>query len=158
MMRRPPKSTLFPSPPLFRSAQPPAPATFAVGNRLVAERTLTQAAHVLEYGVAVHRTLGELLYRGAGLPALGRQLAKLSRSPAFLLDAQGEVLAYEYLGTGVVPDPSEVVRLLRERIGSDEAAGARVVELVLEDGSVTCVVAPILLGMVRYGWIVIVEL
>lgn len=138
--------------------QLPATATFAVCNRLVAERTLTQAAHVLEYGVAVHRTLGELLYRGAGLPALGRQLAKLSRSPAFLLDSQGEVLAYEYLGTGIVPDPSEVVRLLRERIGSDGAAGARAVELALEDGSVTCVVAPILLGMVRYGWIVIVEL
>lgn len=139
--------------------QLPATATFVVCNRLIAAKTLTRAAHVLEYGVTVHRTLGELLYRGAGLPALGRQLAKLSRCPAFILDAQGEVLAYEYLGTGLVPDPSEVVRLLRDRIvDGDQPAGTRVVELALEDEAVTCVVAPILLGMTGYGWIVLVEL
>lgn len=160
----------------------PPSTGFGMVNRVVAEKTLAYAAHVLEYGVTVHRTLGELLYRGAGLPALGRQISRLSRCPAFVLGPHGEVLGYEYIGTAAVPDPSEVLRLLSETSldvpapdapGHDrvhpaghpagpedppEGAPVEVVRLDMEDGPVSCVVAPIVLGRIRYGWIVIVEL
>jgi sugar diacid utilization regulator len=152
--------------------QLPATASFAQTNRLIAERTLAQAAHVLEYGVTVHRVLADLLHRGAGLPALGRQLARLSGCPAFILDPQGSVLAYEYLGVAAVPDPSEVVRLLREidltslppgpATGAPDASGsaprACVVTLRLEDQTVTCVVGPIVLARRHFGTLVVVEL
>jgi sugar diacid utilization regulator len=145
--------------------QLPATASFALANRIVAERCLARAAHILEYGVAVHRALADLLHRGAGLPALGRQLATLSRSPAFILDPQGKVLVYEFLGAAAVPDPSEVVRLLREVDlvgvpGPDPSAPPRasVVELALEDQRVTCVVAPIVLDRKHFGTLVVVEL
>lgn len=151
----------------------PASTGFGLVNRVVAEKSLAYAAHVLEYGVTVHRALGELLYRGAGLPALGRQISRLSRCPAFVLGPHGEVLAYEYIGTSAVPDPSEVLRLLGEAgltgpgaecpdpvCGPEPAEPERVSVLRcdLEDGPVSCVVAPIVLGRIRYGWIVIVEL
>lgn len=147
------------------AVQLPATAGFALTNRVVAEGALAQAAHVLEYGVTVHRTLAELLHRGAGLSALGRQLSVLSRSPAFILDPLGKVLAYEYLGTTAVPDPSEVVRLLSsvDVIGAPERGGeapprVQLVVLALEDQRVTCVVGPIVLGRKHLGSLVIVEL
>lgn len=149
----------------------PPSTGFGMVNRVVAEKNLAHASHVLEYAVTVHRTLGELLYRGAGLPALGRQISRLSRCPAFVLGAHGEVLVYEYIGTTSVPDPSEVLRLLGETtlaepVPTDAAPGQDVVEpdrvglvhLDMEDGPVSCVVAPIVLGRIRHGWIVIVEL
>ncbi|HEX5496951.1 MAG TPA: helix-turn-helix domain-containing protein [Mycobacteriales bacterium] len=153
----------------------PPSAGFGLVNRVVAEKSLAQAAHALEYGVTVHRTLGELLYRGAGLPALGRQISRLSRCPAFVLGPHGEVLVYEYIGTAAVPDPSEVLRLLGETGLATAPAGTAehdpdptgdptgttrvdVVCLALEDGPVRCVVAPIVLGRIRHGWIVVVEL
>ena len=149
----------------------PPSTGFGMVNRVVAEKSLAHASHVLEYAVTVHRTLGELLYRGAGLPALGRQISRLSRRPAFVLGPHGEVLVYEYIGTAPVPDPSEVLRLLGQTTletpvppnnvpGEDPPEPDRVglVHLDLEDGPVSCVVAPIVLGRIRHGWIVIVEL
>lgn len=145
--------------------QLPAAVGFPLTNRTVAERALAQAANILQYGVAVHRALADLLHRGAGLPALGRQLAALSRSPAFILDPQGKVLVYEYVGVAAVPDPYEVVRLLHEVevVGRPERESGtfprvELVDLALEDQPVTCVVGPIVLGRKHLGSLVVVEL
>lgn len=146
--------------------QLPATAGYLSVSRAVAKHSLAQDARMLEYGVAVHRTLGELLYQGAGLPALARQLSKLSRCPAYILDFQGKVLASEQVGGTAGPEPAEVVELLRRResltaaVDADDAAsaGPRMVELEAERGTIACILTPIVLGRVRYGWIVLVEL
>lgn len=134
-------------------------------NRTVAQKSLAQQAHVLEYGVGVNRALTEVLYRGAGLSAMCRQLSKLSRSAVFLLDAQLEVLGYESLSPMAVADPSEVLRLLRlaisdGKLSPDPAGPDRVTTLTtltLEQTPVVCVVCPIALGGTTYGWGIIVE-
>lgn len=163
--RRLPSELLAAAGPELPVVQLPAAASFAVANRIVAERALATAAHVLEYSVTVHRALADLLHRGAGVPALGRQLAALSQSPAFILDPQGKVLVYEYLGANSVPDPYEVIRLLREagvlaRADQEPTATPQVelVEIAMEDERVACLVAPIVLGRKHLGTLVLVEL
>lgn len=141
-------------------------ASYHAVSRLVAEKTLTQRAHVLAYGVSVHRALGEVLYRGTGLTTMAREISRLAHCPTFLLDAQYGVLVYESLTPSSVPDPSELVRLLAARLeaeapplGSDpDGQRAHLVHLRLEERSVTVVTAPIVLGANNYGWVVIVEL
>lgn len=146
--------------------QLPATAAYLTVSRVVAKQTLAQDARMLEYGVTVHRTLGELLYQGAGLPALARQLSKLSRCPAYILDFQGKMLASEQVGGIAGPEPADVVELLRQRecltAAGDEddpaSAAPRMVELETARETIACVLTPIVLGRVRYGWIVLVEL
>ncbi len=135
-------------------------------NHLVAEKALAQRAHVLEYGMNVHKVLSEVLYRGMGLRAITSQLSKLSGSPTALLDVQLNVLTYESLLAPPTVDPTELLRLLREMIESGSLA--REVEqdpqltatltLELPQGPAVCVVCPIMLGGTTYGWIVIMEL
>ena len=140
--------------------------TYHEVSRLVAEKVLANSAHVLAYGVSVHRALGEVLYRGTGLTTMAREISRLARSPTFLLDAQYGVLVYESLGPAAVPDPSELVRLLAAQLrDAGNATGAArdgqravLVHVGLEDRSVTVVTAPIVLGESNYGWVVIVEL
>lgn len=135
-------------------------------NRLVAEKNLAQDAHVLAYGVNVHRALSEVLYRGSGLTTMAREISRLARCPTFLLDASCSVLAYESLGPAAVPDPSELVRLLAAELEAvrPESGGDRhghqalLARVELEDRAVTVVTAPIVLGESIYGWVVIVEL
>lgn len=146
--------------------QLPATASYLSVSRAVAKQSLAQEARMLEYGVTVHRTLGELLYQGAGLPALARQLSKLSRCPAYILDFQGKVLASEQVGARAVPEPADVVDLLRQEQalttavgeGDDTSAGPQLVEVEAEGRAIACVLTPIVLGRIRYGWIVLVEL
>ncbi|MDA8291405.1 MAG: helix-turn-helix domain-containing protein [Actinomycetota bacterium] len=143
-----------------------APVTYLELSRLVAEKNLAQDAHVLAYGVNVHRALSEVLYRGSGLATMAREISRLARCPTFLLDANGAVLAYESLGPGAVPDPSELVRLLAVELDAGggepgreaDRRHARLAHVALEDQPVTVVTAPIVLGEHTYGWIVIVEL
>src|SRR3954466_12488907 len=68
---------------------------FAALNRLVADLTLARETHVLRYGLTVHRALAELLYRGAGLSALGSQMARMSQRPVAVFDSQGARAALE---------------------------------------------------------------
>lgn len=143
----------------------PPGLSYRVLGRLIAEKSIAQEAHVLAYGVKVHRALGEVLYRGSGLTTMAREIARLARCPAFLLDAHFGVLVYESLTPFAVPDPSELVRLLAAVLGelsssdgASEGQRALVLHLVLENGPVTVVVAPIVLGASTYGWVAIVEL
>lgn len=135
-------------------------------NRLVAEKSLAQRAHILEYGMNVHRELSEVLYRGSGLPAMTRQVSKLSGCPTFLLDVQLNVLAYESLFAPPAADPTEILRHLRARIEAGEPAHkteehgdiTTTLTVALEHGPVTCVLCPIMLGGTTYGWVAVVEL
>jgi sugar diacid utilization regulator len=146
-------------------AAPPG-ATFRRISRLVGEKSLTRDAHVLAYGLSVQRELADVLYRGAGLSAMARRVARLSGRPIFVLGIQLDVLAYESLAAGPVPDPDELVRTLQEEIRAgrvdpapdDRNRAASLVALKLEHGVVSCVVAPMVLGGATYGWVAIVEL
>ncbi len=137
---------------------------FSAINHLVAEKRLAQDAHAMAYGVSVHRELADVLYRGSGLSAMARRISRLSSSPAFLLDTELVVLAYESLGAAAVPDPDEVIRTLRNHLQATDHAsgsghtGAICMEVRLEHQLVSVVVDAIVLGGTTYGWVVIVEL
>ncbi|WP_230423521.1 PucR family transcriptional regulator [Streptomyces radicis] len=76
--------------PLVRLA--PEADYHAIG-RLVAVKAIADSAHVLEYSVRVHRTLGEVFASGSGLPALARSMATLSGGAVLITDQHGELLA-----------------------------------------------------------------
>ncbi|MFF0794208.1 PucR family transcriptional regulator [Streptomyces spiralis] len=62
-------------------------------SRLVAVKAIADTAHVLEYSVRVHRTLGEVFAAGSGLPALAWSMATLSGGSVLIMDQNGELLA-----------------------------------------------------------------
>ncbi|MBM0257101.1 CdaR family transcriptional regulator [Micromonospora sp. 4G55] len=147
-------------------------------SQLVAELVLARDTHVLRYGLTVHRSLVELLYRGAGLAALGHQMARLSGCAAAILDPQYRVLAFERSRDRVF-EAAAVADALREDAcgraadgaSSDRSAaagpaalapdqphaGPQVRTLLIDGISATCVLNPILLGGRHDGWVVIVE-
>lgn len=130
-------------------------------SRLIAELTLAREAHVLRYGLSVHRGLADLLYRGAGLAALCREMALLSRCAVAILDQEHRVLAFEQ-SQGRSLDPAAVAEALREGT-ADLVAQAGVhpsptVRLVSLGGTaVTCIVTPIVLSGRHEGWVIILE-
>ncbi|WP_406044602.1 helix-turn-helix domain-containing protein [Micromonospora sp. NBC_00898] len=147
-------------------------------SQLVAELVLARDTHVLRYGLRVHRSLVELLYRGAGLAALGQQMARLSGCAAAILDSQYRVLAFERSRDRVF-EAAAVANALREDASEGAAesvlsdrgtaagpdpmaseqphAGPQVRTLLIDGISATCVLNPILLGGRHDGWVVIVE-
>jgi sugar diacid utilization regulator len=131
-------------------------------NRLVAELSLARETHVLRYGLTVHRSLVELLYRGAGLPALCHQMARLSGGGVAILDPQYRVLAFEQSRDRVF-EPGAVAGALRAETASipiepsQTHAHPSVHVLHVEDAPVTCVANPILLGGRHDGWVVVIE-
>lgn len=135
-------------------------------DRLIAQKVLTQRAHVLEYGVTIHERLAELLYHGAGLAAMAQQLSRLSGCLVILLDTHFEMLACESLSTTMpVPDPADVTALVCKVIaggglppGNDVRGKAVTIDVPLENGPLECVVCPIVLGGTTYGWLLLVEL
>ncbi|MGD6747424.1 PucR family transcriptional regulator [Streptomyces sp. BH106] len=68
-------------------------ATYHHIGRLVATKTIADSAHVLEYGVRVHRTLGEVFASGSGLPALARSMATLAGATVLIMDEAGQLLS-----------------------------------------------------------------
>lgn len=145
---------------------PPNGVSYRAISRLVGEKSLARSAHVMAYGVSVQKELADVLYQGAGLRAMAQRVSRLSSRPIFVLGSQFEVLAYESLTAAPVPDPDEFVRTLQRMVESgavdpaprDHDRAAVLVELALEEGPVSCVVAPIVLGGSSYGWVAIVEL
>ncbi len=126
-------------------------------SRLVAELALARETHVLRYGLTVHRSLVELLYRGAGLAALCHQMGRLSQSGVAILDPQYRVLAFEQSRDRVL-EPSAVAAALRDEL-PDASRGPTptVVALPIEGAKITCVVNPILLGGRHDGWVAVIE-
>ncbi|TWE28553.1 PucR family transcriptional regulator [Prauserella muralis] len=131
-------------------------------GRLVAELALAHEAHVLRYGVTVHRALAELLYRGAGISALCHQMSRLSHCAVAVVDRHLQVLAFAH------PAPStlttdDVGALLADgppelfTAALDEGRGPVVGELPMADAAYTCVVGAIVLGGRHDGWVLLVE-
>jgi sugar diacid utilization regulator len=135
---------------------------FATLNRLVADLTLARETHVLRYGLAVHRTLAELLYRGAELGALCSQLSRMSQRPVAVFDSQGALAALEQRQPRVV-EPADLTRAFAEQsatLGTAEAPAEvhpRVEELRLGERELACVLTPIVLGGRHDGWILLLE-
>jgi sugar diacid utilization regulator len=138
---------------------------FATLNRLVADLTLARETHVLRYGLAVHRTLAELLYRGAELTALCSQMSRMSQRPVAVFDHQRQLVALEQRQPRAV-EPPELARAFAEQAeemgtrdepAAPEALHPRVAELRLGDRDLACVLTPIVLGGRHDGWIVLLE-
>lgn len=139
---------------------------FGALNRVVAELTLAKETHVLRYGLVVHQTLAELLYRGSGLAALARQLSRLTGCAVAILDPHGRRLTYEHEQPGSALASSDA---LLARVVT--AAGLNPVELAadspphttdqvdvtVDEDRVSCLVRPIVLGGRHDGWIVLIE-
>lgn len=139
--------------------------TYREINRLVAELSLARETHVLRYGLTVHRSLAELLYRGAGLEALCHRLARLTGCGVALLDAQRRMLAFvpgrcEHL------QAEQVSAVLRDELpevpagpahhGSPEH-GPSVDALYVQGIAATRIAQPIVLGGRHDGWVVLIE-
>ncbi|GEM_PF-1363186 len=140
----------------------PEQTTHLALSRLVAEKNLANEAHVLRYGVTVHHALGEVLYRGAGLPAMANQVRRLSGCSVLMLDTHLEFLASDLLGV----DSSlaeEVAARVRATITSGELvidpqhSKAVALSVATAARDLTAVVAPIVLGGTTYGWLVLLE-
>jgi sugar diacid utilization regulator len=140
----------------------PDTVSFATLNRLVADLTLARETHVLRYGLSVHRTLAELLYRGAELSALCSQMSRMSQRPVAVFDSHGALVALEQKQPRVV-EPADLARAFAEQAVSLAAVEApaelhpRVEEIVLGDREVACVLTPIVLGGRHDGWILLLE-
>lgn len=134
------------------------PIGFSALNRLLAERTLTQEVHVMRYATHVHQSLAGLLYRGAGMSMLLREVSALSHSPALVFDARCEVVAHnglERTALDLLAPP------LRERLAEREDIrdhhDAATLTVPTSDGDWTCTVAPIRLGKYFEGWVAILH-
>ncbi|WP_214316784.1 PucR family transcriptional regulator [Nonomuraea sediminis] len=125
----------------------------AVG-RLVGQKALAQASHVLEYSSRVHRALAEVLARGSGIPAMARAIAGLSHGPVLVLDADGETQAYAGFD-GPALDPGAIAEELAERL--PELGHDGVAELDLTPEGPLVLIAPIVVGGDLYGRLVLVE-
>lgn len=144
----------------------PSGVTYRAISRIVGEKSLARNAHIMAYGISAQRELSDVLYRGAGLSAMARCLSRLSGQPIFVLGNQFDVLAYESLSAAAVPDPDEIVRTLLalieggrvDPVPRHQDRAAVLVELGLEQGTVSCIVSPMVLGGSTYGWVAIVEL
>ena len=136
--------------------------TFRELSHLVADLALARETHVLRYGLTVHRSLVELLYRGSGLAALCHQMARLSGCAVAILDPHYRVLAFEQSRDRVL-EPGAVAAAVRTEaeispIGVEpEHGNPRVWPLRLDGADATCVVNPILLAGRHDGWVVVVE-
>jgi sugar diacid utilization regulator len=144
----------------------PAGVGFQVLSRLVAERTLAQSAHVMSYGVMVHRMLARMLHQGAELSAMAHQVSRLAGSPVLILDP-GWKLLVRSATSGPHPDlpdftlVADRLRAVQSLVGKDDEPGQHhdvaVLAVDVEGRRLTCVVGAIVLGRHHDGWIVIVE-
>jgi sugar diacid utilization regulator len=90
----------------------PPGADYRTVNQLVATKVLAQSTHVLEYRDRVHRSLSEILARGAGVSALAYGMARMAKAPVLVVDLDGSLLAYESVCGGDKPPPGPPVGAL----------------------------------------------
>ena len=147
----------------------PRRATFRETSQLIATKVLAQTTHVLEYGTRVHRALGDVFARGAGLAALTEAMARMSGSEVLVLNRGGELLAQS--GTGEVdatppPQVATLVERLAERgLFEDGPASAEVITTELGVGEAgeepaalrDLVVSRVLVAGLHYGLLVVLE-
>ena len=133
-------------------------ADYRAVSRLVGQKALAQASHVLEYGARVHRTLGDVLSQGAGVPAMARAIANMARCPVLILDDDGERLACEQPHCDEPFDPDPLLAVLPPDVTGEDGRPA---ELDLrpdpDADPVRVLVTPIVFGGDPYGRLVLVE-
>ncbi|MGH9061791.1 MAG: PucR family transcriptional regulator, partial [Acidimicrobiales bacterium] len=144
----------------------PPGVSFHQLNMLVAEHNLAQKAHVTEYGIMVHESLSRILYTGAGLRAMARQISVISRRPVLVTDVHFAVLAHSQSSTG--SSRSLATRDLADamdratvdiHLSADPGAGhaqASLRRLAVGSTSLWAVLAPILFGGTVYGWVAVI--
>ena len=138
-------------------------ADYRAVSQLVATKVLAQATHVLQYSDRVHRSLGEILARGAGIPPLAYGMARMSEAPVMVIDLEGTVRAYE--ATSATPKPDATVisgvlgQHLEQLVTSGTAAPGVAVIGPVEDGAVTCapIIAPVMYGGEISGLVAVLE-
>lgn len=141
----------------------PSGADFRSVSRLVATKVLAQSTHVLEYSDRVHRSLGEILARGTGIPALAHGMSRMAGVPALVVDLDGTVLAHESAVGRVARAPEQVVQVLHrysDTVGV--AAGGHQHAVSLEPvgtpaGAVVPLVSPVAIGGEPCGLVAVLE-
>lgn len=139
-------------------------ATFREASRLVATKVLAQSTHVLEYGTRVHRLLGDVFARGAGLSALAQAMAQLSGTTVLIVGNNAELLAEarprSAKGDATSSTAERVIEAVAVPGRNKEVGGDHHVETVtLEvDGTpIEVVHAPIRVAGERFGVLALVE-
>jgi sugar diacid utilization regulator len=145
----------------------PPTAGYRAVSQLVATKVLAQTTHVLQYSDRVHRSLGEILARGAGISPLAYGMARMSVAPVMVVDLDGVILAYEAIPSTPKPAADRAAALLArhlERLGSphDVDAPARYEVAVLEPFSdagtdYTPIAAPVMYGGETSGLAAVLE-
>ncbi len=144
----------------------PSGAAFRDTSQLIATKVLAQSTHVLEYGTRVHRTLGDVFARGAGLTALADTMARISGTDVLVLNRAGELLAQsrdpEHEGVTAELIEEAIERLtdqgfLDDDVAADGDRAARVVTLELGGERRQLVVTRVLVAGLAYGLLVLVE-
>jgi DNA-binding PucR family transcriptional regulator len=129
-------------------------------SHLVGELVLARETHVIRYGLSVHHSLVELLYRGAGLDALCFQMARLSATAAAILDTQFRVLAFEP-GSDRDLGPDTIAAALRSTVTPPPDVERRHSAQVATwtgpgEAPLTLVTSPILLAGRHDGWVAVI--
>ncbi|MGW2340929.1 PucR family transcriptional regulator [Streptomyces sp. NPDC001661] len=140
-------------------------ATYHHIGRLVATKTIADSAHVLEYGVRVHRTLGEVFASGSGLPALARSMATLAGASVLIMDETGGLLSRaERDLTATDAEWQELADAVHTDQGPFVAAApgqghatATDLDVVRGDGQVHVVTARVRVAGEPYGTVAVVE-
>lgn len=130
-------------------------------NHLVASLVLTRETLALRYGIAVHRALAELLYRGAGLDTLCHQISRLSGCATAILDPQFRVLAFEQARERTLEPAAAAAAFRAAQPTTPETdemnATPRLYTLDIEGAPSSGVANAILLAGRHDGWVLVVE-
>lgn len=142
------------------------PVGFTALNRLLAERALTQEAHVMRYGMMVHQALAALLHRGAGVPMLIREVSSLTSRPALALDVRGRLIVHSGLTEYDEGEVASLLAILTQALpATNEEESVRAHEVhVLElapasddTAATTAVASAMHLAGRHEGWVVVLS-
>lgn len=141
----------------------PPTADYRAVSQLVATKVLAQTTHVLQYSDRVHRSLGEILARGAGISPLAYGMARMSVAPVMVVDLDGTILAYEAIPSTRKPDADRAAAWLARHL---ELLGERpptrseveVLEPFFDAGAgYTPIAAPVMYGGETSGLAAVLE-
>jgi sugar diacid utilization regulator len=140
----------------------PPTADYRAVSQLVATKVLAQATHVLQYSDRVHRSLGEIHARGAGIPSLAYGMARMGEAPVMVVDLDGAVLAYETTAAGTKPAPAPVAAVLARHVEGlvrgELPIGATVLDPVEAAGpAVVPIAAAVMFGGEISGLVAVLE-
>lgn len=138
--------------------------TFREASRLIATKVLAQETHVLEYGIRVHRILGDVFARGAGLAALAQTMAQLSDTTVLIVGNNAELLAEASPQGGrddlALAAVDRIVELVATSTRTDMPVAEHEVEVLaleIDGDTFQVVLAPVRIAGGPYGLLILVE-